>query len=287
VTIPATAPATAPATQTGGQVRSARSLSTPAIFTFFTLTFGWTWGLWAISSLIQSQAPGLRTGLFLASAFGPSFAAVAVIVVFDGIVGLRRWLGQCFRWRVGGRWYAVALLTPPLIMLAALGIYAALGGAILTSPVAGHIVMAIAQFPMIMLLGGPLGEEFGWRGFALPALTAKMGWRVASLVIGVVWGAWHVPLFFMAGTAQADLPMALFLASTVALSVVFARLSVNTRFSVIPAILLHSAINWWSMVLPVMPRDGNAQAYSLVMVIVIAIALAAFLMPGPKKAPSC
>lgn len=107
-----------------------------------------------------------------------------------------------------------------------------------------------------------------------------------QIVIGVVWGAWHVPLFYISGTAQADLPMALFLASTVALSVVFARLSVNTRFSVIPAILLHSAINWWSMVLPVMPSDENAQVYSLVMVIVIAIALAAVLMPGPRKAPS-
>lgn len=280
-------PVTAPATLTAGQVLSGRSLSTPAIFTFFALTFGWTWALWAISSLIQPLAPRLSTGLFLVSAFGPSFAAFAVLVVFDGIVGLRRWFGQCFRWRVGGRWYAVALLSPPLIMLGALTIAAALGEAILTSPVAGHIFMAMAQFPMIMLLGGPLGEEFGWRGFALPALTPKMGWRVTSLVIGIVWGAWHVPLFFMSGTAQADLPMALFLASTVALSVVFARLSLNAGLSVIPAILLHSAINWWSMVLPIMPGEGDGHAYSLVMVIVIVIALAAFLMPGPREAQPC
>jgi membrane protease YdiL (CAAX protease family) len=87
----------------------------------------------------------------------------------------------------------------------------------------------------------------------------------------------------MPGTAQAELPMGLFLASTVALSVVFARLSVNTQFSVLPAILLHGAINWSSMVLPIMPTGGNARPYTIVMALVMLLAVAALLKPGPQR----
>lgn len=260
--------------------------STVTVLGFFGLAFSWTWGLWAISALIKPQMPTLSTALFLASAFGPGLAAVAVTLIFDGSAGLRRWLRQCLRWRVGWRWYAMAFFTPPLIMLFALGIHATLGGGIPAPLLAGHILIAIAQFPLILIFGGPLGEEFGWRGYALPALAARMGWRAASLVVGAAWGLWHVPLLFIAGTAQADLPIALFLVSTVGLSVVMARLSVNTGFSVLPAILLHSVINWWSMAVPIMPKGGDARAYSLVAGITILVALVAFLKSGPKTPTS-
>lgn len=269
------------------RLEHSRTRSMPAVIAFFALTFVWTWGLWAVTSISGWLAPGVNTALFLASAFGPSVAAILVTLVFGGGRSLRDWLGQCLKWRLGWRWYVLVLLAPPIVMLVALIVHVAFGGVIPPSPVAGHVFIAIAQIPLIALLGGPLGEEFGWRGYALPVLSARIGWRKASLVIGVIWGLWHVPLFYMANTAQADLPMALFLASTVALSVTFARLSVNTGFSVVPAILLHTAINWWSMVLPVMPKDGSTQIYSLVMALVIAIGLAALLMPESGKRLPC
>ena len=266
---------------------TARARSLPAIVTFFALSFAWTWILWAISSLIQMRASDISPILFLLSGFGPSLAALAVVSAFGNSGDLRGWLRQCLRWRVGWRWYAIALLAPPIIMVAALGTHALLGGAIPPSSLSGYGLIAVAQFGLVILVGGPLGEEFGWRGYALPALAERLGWRHASLIIGAVWAFWHVPLFYIAGTAQADLPMAWFLASTVALSVIFARLSVNTDFSVIPAILLHSAINWWSMALPIMPKAGNERVYELAVMIMIAVALALLLLPGPKKIPEC
>lgn len=136
----------------------------------------------------------------------------------------------------------------------------------------------------IMVLGGPLGEEFGWRGYALPALSQRLGWRGASLVLGVVWAVWHLPLFWMPGTAQAALPVLPFLAGTVALSVVFARLAVNTGFSVLPAILLHGAINAGSWVLPVTPQGGDLQPYLLVTGILLLTALGCMIKPGPALA---
>jgi len=251
-----------------------------AVVAFFFLTFAWTWGLWGIVTLIREQAPGLGNALYLAGAFGPSIAAVFVTLMFTGVAGLRRWLAQCLRWRVAWRWYALAFFVPPLILLAALGVHLALGGTVPPSPYADRVLIALAQFVVIAILGGPLGEEFGWRGYALPALTARVGWRGAGVLIGIAWALWHLPLLFMADTAQAGLPIGLFLISTVGLSVVMARLGVHTRFSVLPALLLHSVINWWSMIVPI---SADGRAYALVAAIATLVSLAALLKRGPTR----
>lgn len=252
-----------------------------AIWTFFALTFGWTWGLWAIFLWIGGETSALSGALFVASAFGPGIAAFATVWAFEGRTGLRSWLSRCLTMRLGWRWYALALFAPPFLMLMALGIHIALGGTMPDSTVQGTALIVVAKFALVIILGGPLGEEFGWRGCALPALSARLGWRWAAIMVGVVWGLWHLPLFWMPGTAQSDLPMGLFLASTVALSVVFARLSVNTGFGVLPAILLHGSINWSSMVVPVMPNGGDGRPYMIVMILLILIAVVMIVKPGP------
>jgi membrane protease YdiL (CAAX protease family) len=254
------------------------------LLTFCALTFGWTWVLWGVVTLIGPLAPRLSGALFLASAFGPGVGAFVTVLAFEGKAGFACWLRRCLRWRLRWGWYALALLAAPLAMAIALGLHAVSGGTIPPMPVQGPILIIVAQFALITVFGGPLGEEFGWRGYALPALTDVLGWRWAAVLIGVVWGLWHLPLFWMPGTAQADLPMGLFLASTVTLSVVFARLSVDTQFSVLPAILLHGAINWSSLVLPVMPTGGDARPYTIVMGLVMMLAVAIMLKPGPKPA---
>ena len=255
-----------------------------ALLTFFALTFGWTWGLWAIVTFQGLGLTGLGATLLLASAFGPSLAAVVTVLIFEGKAGFGRWLRRSLRLRVGWAWYALALLVPPLLILAALGIHAGVGGVLPPSSLQGNTLTAILVFIQITLLGGPLGEEFGWRGYALPALSEPIGWRWAAIVVGCVWAFWHLPLFYMAGMAQANLPMGLFMASNIALSIVFARLSVNTRFSVLPAILLHGAINWSAIVLPVMPVGGETRPYTIAVALLIMAAVLTILKPGPSKA---
>lgn len=275
-----------PTTSGHEPVDGSHGATTPPLplLAFFALTFGWTWGLWAAVTLIGPSAPRLSGALFLASAFGPGVAAFVTVLAFEGKTGFAHWLRRCLRWRLGGGWYALALIAAPLAIASALGLHAVLGGTISPMPVQGPVLIIIAQFAVITVLGGPLGEEFGWRGYALPALAELWGWRWAAVLIGLVWGLWHLPLFWMPGTAQAELPMGLFLASNVALSVVFARLSVNTRFSVLPAILLHGAINWSAMVLPVMPAGGDARPYTIVIGLVMLLAAAVMLKPGPHPA---
>ena len=262
-----------------------RARSMRAMLTFAALTFGWTWSLWGISTAIKSQAPELGKALFLAAGFGPSLAAIVIVLLVGGTLGLRDWLRRCLTWRFWPGWYAVTFFAAPAAMLAALGIHGALGGSLPAFPTGGPIGHVIATFGLVLMIGGPLGEEFGWRGYALPALTTRYGWRRSSLIVGALWGLWHVPLFYIPGTGQSQMPMALFLASSFALSILFARLSINTAFSVLPALLLHWSLNAWSLVIPMIPNGGSVRPYVLVMGILFAFAVIAFLLPGPKRQP--
>jgi uncharacterized protein len=251
-----------------------------ALLTFVILTFAWTWGLWGAASLLGAAGGRLTTVFLLASAFGPSLSGLAVVLMFDGPAGLHTWLKRCLAGRLGWGWYALAALGPPATMVLALVIHAAMGGVVPAFPMAG--VMATALIVLqITFLGGPLGEEFGWRGYALPVLAQRLGWRWASIVLGAIWGLWHLPLFWMPGMAQATLPIGLFMAGTVGLSVVFARLAVNTRFSVLPAILLHAAINAGSWAIPVTPQGGDLRPYAIVTALLMAVAVVCLALPGP------
>jgi len=97
------------------------------------------------------------------------------------------------------------------------------------SPAAGHLWLAALNVLLIFLVGGSLSEEFGWRGFALPALQSRWGWRVASLVLGLIWAVWHLPLFYSAGNLQSHWPFGWFALSVIASSVLFAWLCNRTQ----------------------------------------------------------
>jgi membrane protease YdiL (CAAX protease family) len=266
-----------------GAATAPRSHEAPALLGFVALTFGWSWGLWWVIALGGWSVPVMIT-LQILSGIGPSLSGLVVVWGFDGRAGVRLWLRRCLGWRLAPGWYALAVLGPPFVMLAALALHGALGGTIPASPTAGHIGMTLLQFVLVLLVGGPLGEEFGWRGYVLPALVPGLGWRWASLIVGAIWALWHLPLFYMAATPQAQMPMALFMASSVALSVLFARLSVNTGFSVLPAIVLHWSINAGAWAIPVTPQGQDLQPYQLVMGLLFMVALVVFFLPGPAKA---
>ena len=247
------------------------------LFGFLALTFVWSWACWALSPAVRPQLPWLATLLMFAGSFGPSLAAIAVVSSTRPVGGLRAWLSHCLQWRIGWGWCAFALLLPLAVMLLAVGLHIALGGDIATSPASGHLMMTAVNLPLVLLLGGPLGEEFGWRGYALPALQDRLGWRTASLGLGLVWGAWHLPLFFIDGTAQAHIPPALFLLSVVAMSVVFAWLANRTAGSVVAALLFHTAINFWPSVVPVLPTESSYRAYEFVVATLVMLALLALI----------
>ena len=247
---------------------------------FFALTFAWSWACWALSPAVKTQLPWLATLLMFAGSFGPSLAAIVVVASTRKWVGLRAWLAHCLQWRIGWGWGAFALLLPLALMSIAAGLHIALGGAIATSPANGHLLMTLVNLPLILLLGGPMGEEFGWRGYALPVLQDRFGWRAASLGLGLVWGVWHLPLFFIDGTSQAHIPLALFLLSVVAMSILFAWLVNRTAGSVVVALVLHTAINFWPSVVPVLPTEASYRAYAFVVAMLVLLALGLMVRRG-------
>ena len=124
-------------------------------------------------------------------------------------------------WRVEAQWYATVLLGMTTIGLLAVLLYALLGGpASFYSPAVPWFVLPFA-FLFGLLFGGPLNEEVGWRGYALPRFQADWNALRSSLVLGILWGLWHLPVFFIAGTSQSEMPLVAFMLWVVALSILF------------------------------------------------------------------
>jgi uncharacterized protein len=255
--------------------------SMTAILSFFVTAYAWSWLLGFSASYTSPIAPVSSTILNIASGFGPSIAALITIAFFGGKTGLIAWLKNALNWRVSWQWYAIAFFTPPLAMLLALAMHWALGGTIATSPAVGHIPMAIANFGLVFLIGGPLGEEFGWRSYAQPALNAKMGWRTASLIIGIIWGLWHLPWFFTAGTAQSHMPFITFMLNIIAGSILFSWLFIKSKGSVIPVLIAHTSLNAFAGIMSIIPTAETARPYTLVTGILVATACLILLRPYP------
>ena len=155
--------------------------------------------------------------------------------------------------------------------------------------------MMLPLFLVILTLTDGLGEELGWRGFALPRLLTRHNALVASLILGVIWGLWHLPLVWTEGAPMYQLPIWLFLVDITAKSVLFTWVFLHTRGSVLLAMLLHAATNLF-VVSPNLTTSGDltllllaAAAKWLLVVVVIVVAgtsLARNRRPEPEALPS-
>jgi uncharacterized protein len=227
---------------------------------FFVMAYAFSWIVWSPWVLGQDGAgvlpiridPGL-VGYLNAAAIlaGPALAGFVMAGVTDGRAGVRRLLARLVLWRVGVRWYVVALIGVPLIMLLGTTVYAmalpAWGG--LGGP--GYLVSYLVSFVLVTVLGGPLFEEIGWRGFALPRMQRSLGPLVASLVLGVLWALWHLPEFLVPSWAASSgggglSGIVLFTLTAVTFTVVISWVFNNTRASVLLAVLVHSSIDTFS-----------------------------------------
>lgn len=255
-----------------------------ALGKFFAWAFGWSWTCWLGAALLKDGSPSTASVLQVIGGFGPGIAAVVVLAQLGGRGGLRCWLARCLQWRVGWLRMLLAFMAPALLMGVAAILHVAMGGTLPHSPARGHLMLVALNFALVFLIGGPLGEEFGWRGYALPVMQARWGWRGASLGLGVVWVAWHLPLFYGSGTVQSYLPLQLFAISAMASSVVFAWLYNQTPGSVLPVLVLHTATNAWFLVIPVMvmPDGSNLRPFQLT-VGILALLAVTLLMIGRKE----
>jgi uncharacterized protein len=195
---------------------------------FFVLTFVLTWS--AFIPWYAGNAEGIPW-----FTFGPFAAAVILSAMTGGWGAVKGLLARIVHWRVGILWYVVAVGLPCAIQLAAILINPLLGS---PAPAWGNIPPASEIVPMVVLfaiLSGPLGEEPGWRGFAMPRLLARYRALTASLLLGVVWAAWHIPLLLVGDlTAYGTI-------NAVLAAIVFTWLYQNTGGSVLLPILMHAS----------------------------------------------
>lgn len=170
--------------------------------TYFVLTFVLSWG----GILVAARPDGISTAsappqsllpfVYLAMVIGPSVAGVLSIGFVQGTAGFRELRSRLLRWRVGPRWYAVALLTAPLLWMAAnmalsLASPAFIPDIVTSDDKASPLLAGIAAGLVVGLF-----EELGWTGFAVPRLRGRYGVLATGLVVGVAWGAWHFLVFF-------------------------------------------------------------------------------------------
>ena len=175
-------------------------------------------------------------GVFMAA--GPLVAALIVISVVDGRPGLRELKSRMLRWRVGARWYGAAILIPLGVALAAGGMNVALGasdGAFGRLELSALVLMFALR--LVVPVFAPVGEEPGWRGYALPHLQRRHSPVVATLILGVVVAVWHVPLVFLAEEHFSPI----FLVATVAVTFFYTWIFNHTRGSVFMTIVAHAA----------------------------------------------
>jgi membrane protease YdiL (CAAX protease family) len=266
------------------------------LLSFYTLAFAISWGgmllavglgpggFSATPQQLQKAVPYLVPTMVL----GPGVAGILLTGLLYGRAGLREFRSRLLKWRVGARWWAVALLTAPLLLMGVM-----LGLSLISPEFLPRIFIA-SDKASVLLLGIAAGltagvfEELGWTGFAVPRMRLRYGVLTTGLIVGVLWGAWHLlQNYWSSGVTSGDISQALWLADAVvgtlvgqlvAFRVLMVWVYEHTE-SLLLAMLMHTSLAAFTFILfppsAIMANLISGFAYTAVLWIVVgAIALA-------------
>ena len=233
------------------------------ILVFILITFGFSWLFWVPEALIARGVWTAPEGVsnFLAlnlGAWGPLIGALATTFIYQKGAGVKELLKRGLLVRLGKWWWAV-LLTFPVLIGGALGLSVLLGTpapefTALAQPFALPIALVF-----IFFTGGPLQEEFGWRGYAFEHLRKKMDALTAAILAGLMWGLWHLPLFFLPRSEDYyNRPLWGLLLTTILVGIILAWFYANTKGSIFAAMVGHTMFNWSNWVFPALKSDTAA-----------------------------
>jgi len=231
------------------------------LVSYFVIAYAFTWLAAWMPLVLSEEGAGLLSdrwplGLYatiaIASFVGPFLSAFIMTGMTERRKGVGRLLRQLVLWRVGLRWYLFALIGLPAIMVLSV-IF--LPGALASFQDFGGLapLPLFFLFVYIFFLGGPLGEEPGWRGFALPRLQRRYGPLVGSLILGPIWAFWHLPLFWAPAwnLPPTVLNLVIFVIAAIAFTTVMTWVFNNTKGSLFIAVLVHTSFD---MVLAILNR---------------------------------
>jgi uncharacterized protein len=229
---------------------------------FFATTYGLSWicfvaaGRLSRPGLPANKPALLWSTLLMVGTFAPGIVGTWRTWLEEGAAGTARLFGRVLQWRVSVRWYILAIGYFLAIRLSVVVADRAIAGA----------WPSLQQIPWYVFLPGIVfstpaqaGEEIGWRGYALPRLGARFGFARASLIVGVVWGAWHAPLFFVPGLDKTGQSVVLFAVGSIALSVAMTWVYVHAQRSVLLMMIMHAAVNETTIMIPSALLDASTR----------------------------
>jgi membrane protease YdiL (CAAX protease family) len=238
------------------------------LWQFFVIAFAFSWLIW-LAGIFIPNFPIQGQGLEMLGALGPAVAALYLTWRAEGKEGLKRIGASSF----GAKCKWSFLLWASLMLLAVHAvsrvIYSLLATNLPTSEMLASPVMLIPAFIIMFLVGGGLDEEIGWRGYALDRLQSKFSALIASLLLGVVWVVWHLPVFFLPGTNQALIPFWLFTLSVIPLGVMMTWVYNNTNKSIFAAAFFHTIGNLSHELFRIMPTESSPALTGFVILTVL------------------
>jgi len=249
-----------------------------SVVLFFILAYIFTWTFHLAIPLLGLTFTFDITNsamlLYLVGLLGPLASALFVTVRFDGLMGVKNLLKSALRWRFSPVWYIFAIFVIALLMFANIGFH------IKGIPIPSQWV---GGFPLMLVAGQlwvVIGEEYGWRGFALPRLQNRIGPLGASLALGFLWASWHLPMFFIPGSPQYTdsffhaFPMYVLIVTF--WSIIMTMLYNRANGSVLACMIFHASLNIAAFTIR-MPSEGNIMIYLYIPIIILSI----ILLPRP------
>jgi uncharacterized protein len=239
---------------------------------FFVLAYALSWWPWILYAFDLSPLPIVG--------FGPFLAAIVVLAVSRGKAGVMALLRRMVRWRVSPVWYAVALLLPIAITVAATVLNVLFGAqAPSSAELSGWSGLVPGFFVLLLVPGfGGAWEEPGWRGYALPRLQVGRSALLASLILGLLWAFWHLPLMVVGEVNWSDIVL------VIAASVVFAWVFNSASGSVLIAMVMHAMNNTisGSFFGPMFSGADSVRESWLLAALWVAVAIVVVVATGPE-----
>ena len=244
---------------------------------YFVAAYGFTWlfhGSIRALGLTFSVELKPATALYMMGLLGPLAGALSVSMYYGGRKAASELLRSALRWRFGVVWYLCALFLIPGMLFVSI---------VLLNRGIPHPSEWLT-FPALLIAGQlwvVIGEEYGWRGFALPRLQARFGSLGASLVLGFLWSSWHLPMFFTPGSPQYTetfwFSYLQYVGAITLVTIIMTMLYNHARGSVLVCMLLHASLNIAAFSIQVPP-----EAMPIILVLEVLVLIASIiLLPRP------
>jgi membrane protease YdiL (CAAX protease family) len=251
---------------------------TPASF-YFVVAFGIAWIMWLFPVLathgVLTLSPTVQLICLFTGSFGPFIGAFIAVYRDGGWSAVKEFAGRSLRYRIGPIYLLTALLLMPVLAGIVAWWLSTRGGP------AYAVLVPLTQFPLLYLelffIGGSVNEEFGW-AYAIDRLQQGR-WRLsAAIILGVIWGCWHIPLFFIVGLTQSFMPFWAFVLFTVAFRILIVWGYESNRKSILVALIFHTGSNFsfnlYSMIDRTPQRDERGFIGYCLITLLVAVVVA-------------